>query len=65
MKNPTRYLTASNGSASFLDIITANRKKALVLVAIAAVLICIEALGYRRDVERPSSVDWLFKPKSR
>jgi len=48
----------------FLGIIAANRKKALVLATLAAVLIGIEALGYLRDAERPSSVEWLFRPKS-
>jgi hypothetical protein len=65
MKNPNSYSSSCNGSASFLDLITANRKKVFVLVAIAAVLVGMEALGYLRDVERPSSVEWLFKPKAR
>jgi hypothetical protein len=65
MKNPTKYFTTGNGNTSFLDIIAANRKKALVVVAMAAVLIGVEALGYLRDAERPSSVEWLFKPKPR
>jgi hypothetical protein len=65
MNNPTRYFRTVNGSASFLNIIRTNRKKTVVLLAMAAVLIGVEALGYLRDVERPSSVEWLFKPKTR
>lgn len=64
MNNLYHSFITGSGSASFPDLIAANRKKALVLVALAAVLIGTEALGYFRDAERPSSVEWLFRPKS-
>ena len=65
MNNLTHSFFSDSTRASFFDTIAANRKKALVLAALAAVLMGIEALGYLRDAERPSSVQWLFKPKSR
>ena len=60
MKQSSRHSTACNGS--FFATLTSNRSKVVVLVTVAAVLIAVEALGYFRDVDRPSSVHWLFKP---
>lgn len=64
VKDLISRISPGGKTPSFLSALRSNRKATLLLVSLAAVLVGLEAVGYLRDVERPSSVEWLFKPKS-